>query len=50
MPIFAEIGGAEVGVVLTGVGSRQAELAISKVRGASQTRCSFASPQGLLAG
>ena len=28
---FAEIGGAEVGVVLTGVGSRQAALAVSKV-------------------
>ena len=47
---LAEIGGAEVGVVLTGVGSRQAELAVSKVSWGEPDTMQFCISTGLAGG
>jgi adenosylhomocysteine nucleosidase len=44
---FTEIGGAEVGVVLTGVGSRQAALAVSKVSWGEPDTMQFCISSGL---
>ena len=44
---LAEIGGAEVGVVLTGVGSRQAALAVSKVSWGEPDTMQFCISSGL---
>ena len=44
---FAEVGGAEVGVVLTGVGSRQAALAVSKVSWGEPDTMQFCISSGL---
>jgi len=44
---FAEIGGAEVGVVLTGAGSRQAALAVSKVSWGEPDTMQFCISSGL---
>lgn len=47
---FAEVGGAEVGVVLTGVGSRQAALAVSKVSWGELDDMQFCISSGLAGG
>jgi nucleoside phosphorylase len=44
---FTEIGGAEVGIVLTGVGSRQAALAVSKVSWGEPDTMQFCISSGL---